>query len=86
MIVVSSPLAPPRALIQVVLAWVTDRVREPIILDLKKCFHNVGHCFTLNTMLVDTTRTRQIRLVSEYAAVLTKSTFKPGQAITMAEV
>lgn len=51
MIVVSSPLAPRRGLIQAMLAWVTDRVREPIILDLKKCFHNVGSCFTLNTML-----------------------------------
>lgn len=77
MIVVSSPLASPRGLIQAMLAWVTDRVRVPIILDLKKCFHNVGHCFTLNTML-KTTRTGQIRLVSECAAVLTKSTLKPG--------
>lgn len=51
MIVVSSPLTSPRSLIQAMLAWVTDRVREPIILDLKKCFRNVGHCFTLNTML-----------------------------------
>lgn len=47
MIVVSSPLATPRGLIQAMLAWVTDWVRVPIIPDLKKCFHNVGYCFTL---------------------------------------